>query len=253
MSPPPLASPLALPREEVHVWFVEPDAVTDEALLARFCGWLAPEEVKRRDRYMFDRSKREYLLTRALARSTLSRYAAVAPEAWSFTANAWGRPEIASREHAHLRFNLSNTFGLIACAVAWAREVGVDVEDPSRHGATVAIADRFFSPLEVEALRRLPEEAQRDRFFDYWTLKEAYIKARGMGLAIPLDQFSFLLEEAAPIRLVGAPELGDDGASWQFEKLELTRRHRTALAIRRGDDRPLRVVVREAALGDGRW
>ncbi len=122
-------------------------------------------------------------------------------------------------------------------------EIGVDVEDTERKSETVGVADRFFSPREVAALHALPEAAQRGRFFDYWTLKEAYIKARGMGLAIPLDQFSFLLDGAPPIRIAFDPRLGDDAATWQFERFTLTARHRTAVAIRRtGAD--LRVVVR---------
>ena len=84
--------------------------------------------------------------------------------------------------------------------------MGVDVEDTERSGETVEIADQFFSPLEAAALRALPADRQRARFFDYWTLKEAYIKARGMGLAIPLEQFSFLLDDwPAPIRVAFDP------------------------------------------------
>jgi 4'-phosphopantetheinyl transferase len=236
---------LPLPVDEIHVWYVLPDAIVEPALLARYEALLTARERVRRDRYMFDRNRREYLFTRALVRTTLSRYAAVAPEAWTFHENAWGRPAIDDPEHAWLRFNLSNTRGLIACIVSRGRDVGVDVEDTDRAGETVAIADRFFSPREVASLRALPDASRRSRFFDYWTLKEAYIKARGMGLAIPLDQFSFLLDEAPPVRVAFDPELGDDHATWQFEQLTLTARHRTAAAIRRGAGPDLRLVVRE--------
>jgi 4'-phosphopantetheinyl transferase len=236
---------LDLPEGEVHLWYVLPDTVDDPALLAAYDVLLAPAERTRRDRYMFERNRREYLMTRALVRGTLSRYAKVPPEAWTFRDNAWGRPEIGLSEHAWLRFNLSNTRGLIACVVARELEIGVDVEDTERQGQTVAIADRFFSPREVASLRALPARSQRDRFFDYWTLKEAYIKARGMGLAIPLDQFSFLLDEAPPIRIAFAPELDDDPSAWQFEQFVLSPRHETAAAVRRGQGRDVRFVVRE--------
>jgi 4'-phosphopantetheinyl transferase len=238
---------LALPAGEVHLWYVRPDAIEDAALLAAYDRLLTPAERARRDRYRFDRNKCEYLLTRALVRATLSRYAPVAPEAWTFRENQWGRPEIdgPGPDHAWLSFNLSNTRGLIACVVAHPREIGVDVEDTERAGATVSIADRFFSPRECAALRALPEAARRDRFFDYWTLKEAYIKARGMGLAIPLHQFSFLLDEAPPIRIALEPELGDDASGWQFEQFALTPQHKTAVAVRRGHGGTARFVVRE--------
>lgn len=236
-------SPRALPEEEVHLFYLLPDEITDARLLGAYEGLLSDEERARRDRYKFDHSKREYLLTRALVRTTLSRYAPVPPAAWTFAHNQWGCPRVADPALAWLRFNLSNTRGLITCAVARDRDVGVDVEDTERSSETVGIADRFFSPLEVEALGALPPGAQRGRFFDYWTLKEAYIKARGMGLAIPLDQFSFLLDAGPRVGITFDPALADDASTWQFEQLTLTARHRTALAVRRGRGPDLRLVV----------
>jgi 4'-phosphopantetheinyl transferase len=233
-----------LPDDEVHLWYLLTEQVTDPALLTAYEALLTPEERARRDRYRFEHSRREYLLTRALVRTTLSRYAPVAPAAWRFSANEYGRPEIEAEAHRALRFNLSNTQGLIACVVTRGREVGVDVEDTERSGETVSIADSFFSPSEVAALRALPPELRRSRFFDYWTLKEAYIKARGMGLSIPLDQFSFLLRPQAPIGIAFDPRLGDDAATWQFERFALSPRHRTAVAVRRGSGPDLRFVVR---------
>ncbi|MFT3765982.1 MAG: 4'-phosphopantetheinyl transferase superfamily protein [Minicystis sp.] len=240
----PRAAPIPLPHDEVHFFYLRDGDVADARLVAAYEALLSPDERARRARYRFEHSRREYLLTRALVRVTLSRYAPVAPAAWTFGQNEYGRPAIDRAEHAWLRFNLSNTRGLVALAVARDRDVGVDVEDTTRPGETVAIADRFFSPSEVAALRALSEGAQRDRFFDYWTLKEAYIKARGMGLAIPLDQFSFLLEAGRPIRIAFDPRLGDDEAAWQFEQLSISPEHRTAVAVRRGYGPDLRVVVK---------
>src|SRR5690606_33310169 len=100
-----------------------------------------------------------------------------------------------------LVFNLSHTDGLIACAVSRGREVGVDVEWLDRRGGDIDVADRFFSRYEVQALYAQPPERRRDRFFRYWTLKESYIKARGMGLALPLDRFSFELDRGGAITI----------------------------------------------------
>jgi 4'-phosphopantetheinyl transferase len=219
--------------------------VEDERLLASYLDLMSPEEHVRQRRYRFEKSRREFLLTRALVRTTLSRYAPVDPTAWTFRANAHGRPEIASpAQTPPLRFNLSNTEGMITCLVALDREIGCDVELVDRPGETVQIAEHFFSPLEVAALRTLPDAEQRDRFFDYWTLKESYIKARGMGLAIPLDQFSFLLDEGRPVRIAFDPRLPDDPSSWQFEQLRPSPRHFVAVAIRRGQEPDLALVVR---------
>ena len=239
---------LALPRDEVHLWLLDPGLWDAGALTARLRGWLSPDEAARMDRYVFPRHRWEYLATRALCRAALSRYAPVEPAAWRFRSNPWGRPEVASPAHSWLRFNLSNAEGLLACLVARDREVGVDLEDTTRSVDTLATSAHVFSAAELAALRREAAGAQRARFFHYWTLKEAYIKARGMGLAIPLDRFAFDLD--APdnvVRVALDPSLGDDAPSWQFARLRPTPRHQLALALRRGADADLRVVIHAAA------
>ncbi len=233
-----------IPRGEAHLYFALEDQIREPALLAAYEALLTPEERARKQRYYFEKNRHEFLLTRALVRTVLSRYAPVRPAAWAFSANEWGCPAIATPEGAGLRFNLSNTKGLVCCLVAQDRDVGIDVEDVAREGDTVSIADRFFSPTEVAELHALPEERQRSRFFDYWTLKEAYIKARGMGLAIPLDQFSFLLAPGSPIGIAFDPRLPDDPASWQFEQIRPTTAHLISLAIRRRNEANLRLIVR---------
>lgn len=240
------ASPSVLPPDEVHVFCTWLDGLDEPALLAAYGELMTPEERARNARYMFERSRREHLVGRALVRTTLSRYADVAPSAWRFVEGERGRPEIEGPAGAPpLRFNLSHTTGLVAVAVTTALDVGVDVEDAARQRTTVEIADRFFSPREVEALRALPAAEQRERFFTYWTLKEAYIKAVGLGLAIPLHHFSFLLAPEEPVRIAFAPELDDDATGWQFARSRPSSRHHLAVAVRRGARPDLRLVVRD--------
>ncbi|WP_437323065.1 4'-phosphopantetheinyl transferase family protein [Sorangium sp. So ce381] len=236
-----------------HLWYVFCDAARDEALLAAYHRLMAPDEAAQQARFLFAENRHEYLLTRALVRTVLSKYANVAPEAWSFVRNEFGRPQIAGPPGVPpIRFNLSNTRGLIACLVALDRDVGVDVEDTERASSAVDIADRFFSPGEVRALRALPPERQRARFFEYWTLKESYIKARGMGLAIPLDQFSFHLDDGPAIGISFDPRLGDDRSAWQFALYQPSARHTMAAAIRSGGGPPLSIELRETVpLRDG--
>ncbi len=103
----------------------------------------------------------------------------------------------------------------------------------------IEIAGRFFAPAEAAALRVLPSEEQQQRFFDYWTLKESYIKARGMGLSIPLESFAFDLEDPARIRVRIKPGLQDDAERWLFWCLRLGRGYLMALcAEHRGAERP---------------
>lgn len=230
---------LQLPPNVAHLWVVDPDAIEDWYLLAAYHTVMAPDEAQQQARYRFAAGRKEYLVTRALVRSVLSAYAPVLPKDWKFVRNKHGRPEVSGPPGApKFRFNLSNTRGLIVCLVAKDRELGVDVEDTHRPGETVAIADRFFSPFESAELIRQPVQRQRDRFFDYWTLKEAYIKARGMGLAIPLDHFSYHLEDPAAIRISFDPQLPDNPSRWQFSLRSLGERHRIATAIERRPGEP---------------
>src|SRR5262249_34435137 len=154
-----------------------------------------------RDRFHFPSGRRDYLVTRALVRLALSRYAAVPPERWRFTKGRYGRPEIAEPLITpRLRFNVSHTVGMVACLITVERDVGVDVETTARAGRPLEIADRYFSPAESRTLRRLPGAEQRDRFFEYWTLKESFIKAMGVGISMGLKTFSFD-PDANPIRI----------------------------------------------------
>ncbi|MDC0707026.1 4'-phosphopantetheinyl transferase superfamily protein [Stigmatella sp. ncwal1] len=232
---------LKLPPDEVHVWIVEPERITDPGLQESYRALLDPAEREKQQRFYFERHRIQYLVSHALVRLTLSRYAPVAPEAWAFSANQYGRPEIRGDEKQWLRFNLSHTDGMALCAVARDVDVGADVEDSERRGETVEIADSFFAPAEVASLRALPTSGQRERFFDYWTLKEAYIKARGMGLSLPLEQFAFELSQGRPPRISFDPRLVDEPSVWQFVQFRPSKRHAAALAVRRPMDAPLSV------------
>ena len=174
----------------------------------------------------------------------LSRFADVAPAEWPLAIDAHGRPYLALRppETPDLRFNLSHTPGLVACAVTIGREVGLDVEHIGRSLVHDNIPERFFSAREVADLRARPAAEQRVVFFDYWTLKESYIKARGLGLALPLGQFSFICAAGQAPTIEFAPELHDDPSSWQFAQFWPTTEHRMAVAVRRtGGDLPIEV------------
>ncbi|ADO71799.1 4'-phosphopantetheinyl transferase family protein [Stigmatella aurantiaca] len=232
---------LKLPPDEVHVWIVEPERITEPGLLESYRALLDPGERDKQQRFYFERHRLQYLVSHALVRLTLSRYAPVAPEAWSFSANQYGRPEIRGEEKPWLRFNLSHTDGMALCAVARDVDVGADVEDTERRGETVEIADSFFAPAEVASLRALPVSGQRERFFDYWTLKEAYIKARGMGLSLPLDQFAFEVSQGLSTRISFDPRLVDEPSQWQFVRFRPSQRHAAALAVRRPSEAPLTV------------
>ena len=237
-----------MPEREAHLWIVRPDRARDPDLINSYDKLLSKDERKTRDRFRFPKDRELCVLARALVRTVLSRYADVTADAWRFVNNEHGRPEVHEpRSERSLKFNLSHTKGLVVCVVARDREVGVDVEDQERRGKLLEVAERFFSPSEATALRRLPKAEQLDRFFFYWTLKESYIKARGKGLAIPLSQFSFELDErrGEGIRISFVPELDDDPERWQFTALSFGRQHRIAVGVERKEQDTVRFIVRE--------
>jgi 4'-phosphopantetheinyl transferase len=216
---------------EVHVWGIDPQQVDDAALLRRYESILSPDEHERRLRLRLERLRHDYLVAHALLRVSLSRYADVAPRDWTFRRSRHGRPEISGPRGAPpLRFNLSHTDGFVACAVTKGRAVGVDVEDRSRSLRFTDVAKRFFAPVEADALDALPEEERRAGFFRLWTLKEAYIKALGLGLAMSLESFWFQFD-ANGVPSVSFADPGADPRRWRFFLFRPTDRHILALAI----------------------
>jgi len=221
-----------LPPDIIHLWFAFPDEISDEQMLSRYEQLLTEEERTQQQRFYFARHRHQYLITRALIRSTLSCYADVAPCDWRFSRNAYGKPEIMpGLTDMPMRFNLSHTDGLVLCGVVLHHDLGVDVEYRDRKNAALNIAEHYFSAREVDDLFRLPSGEQRNRFFDYWTLKEAYIKAKGMGLSLPLDQFSFHIDGNRPPGISFDDRLADNPQHWRFWRIKASEQHVAAVAV----------------------
>jgi 4'-phosphopantetheinyl transferase len=234
-----MRTPAAEPVD-VELSLARPEALDDPARREDALALLTDAERERVGRFHFERDRRLHLAARALLRRSLSRWSEVPPAEWRFEADARGRPEIAA-PRSPLRFNVSHTRGLALVGVTVDRDVGVDVEGVPA-AVPLDVVDRCFSPGERAALHAAPPGARPARFAELWTLKEAYVKARGAGLALPLDAFAFGLD---PPRLL----LGDDPSAWQLELLTPTAVHRAALCAR--DRRPIRVGVRWDDLSRG--
>lgn len=231
----------------IDLWLTRYDAIRDEDTLARLWRLLSEAERQRRQRFRFADDRLRYLVTRAMVRTVLSHYAEVAPADWRFSANAHGRPEIApdQRDAARgLRFNLSHTRGLIALGVSRDRMLGVDVEHLERPAAP-GLAEHYFAPSEIEALARTPPNQRDYRFYEYWTFKEAYIKARGMGLSIPLDRFSFHYPHADTVRIDIDPALGDPAQRWSFWQFRPAGGYLLAICAERLEGVAPRLALRE--------
>jgi 4'-phosphopantetheinyl transferase len=238
---PPMVDRALLDR--VHVFTVQLDRPDVLRHLDGLRALLDEDERGREQRLIRPGDRALFVAAHALVRQQLSRVVSFDPRDWRFVANGHGRPEIANLPpHApRIRFNLSHTAGLAACAITGDREVGVDVEHLGR-ALTHDVAARFFAPREVADLEKLPPGDRGRVFFDYWTLKEAYIKARGLGLALPLRHFAFVLRPPAPPRVTFDDAIDDEPGSWQFVQASPTPAHRLALAVRRtGADLPVTI------------
>lgn len=229
----------ALGPSDVHLWLAFCADAEDHRLHQRYRALMTPEEQDRGDRFYFEEDRARYRVTRALVRSVLSRYAPIEPADWRFEATSYGQPLIANPEPQaqSLSFNLTHTSDLVVLAVAHQRAVGVDSENISR-GALLDVAERFFAPSECEELRALPAKYHTHRFFELWTLKESYIKARGMGLSIPLHKFAFDLREHGKVSLSTMPELKDPAERWALRLLWATPEHPIALCVDRMQRQP---------------
>ena len=182
--------------QQIDLWCAFPEQIADGALLLEFRCLLTEHEREREHQMHFARDRRRYLVTRALVRIVLSKYApSVVPHEWAFTSNRYGKPDIANPapQAANLTFNITHSGQLIVVGVARGIALGVDTENVRVRRAPLDIADDYFTSDEVVNLRAQSAEIQQRRFFEYWTLKESYIKARGMGLSIPLDHIGFRL------------------------------------------------------------
>lgn len=230
---------------DIDIWLAFHEEISDPRLLSRYRELMSEDERRRESGFRFDRDRKCHVVTRALVRTVLSRYAAIAPADWAFSANAYGRPRIANHhEDAEgLDFNVSHTRGLIAMAVSRHRELGIDVENVGTPHASPDLADQILSREELEAFSGVPEDRRQRRFLEYWTLKESYIKARGQGLSIPLDGFSVGHLHPCRERMRVDPALDDDAGRWAFWQFDVARDHLLALCAARSGTRSPTVAI----------
>ncbi len=212
---------------EVHFWTVD-DIPVDASMFSI----LSAEEREKYARISAPRIKQQYLQTRLALRHILSLYHhSNLPAHWQFVKNAYGRPALSGNDFAlGLDFNIAHTRGMLVLGFARAGDLGVDVEYTQRQARAIALAERYFSPTEVQQLLCLAPEQQKARFFDLWTLKEAYIKACGMGLALPLASFSYRFS-ASGVAIDFSAQRNDDAKRWQFWQLNLSPHHQGAIAF----------------------
>lgn len=220
---------------EVHLWSLTTMTFSEADLAKHAERVLSPEERQRAERFAFAKDRRSYITAHWLLRQVLSAYVSMPPDAWEFARAPHGKPFLAGlNAELGLFFNLSHTTGMVACAVTRMGEVGVDVETvrPRDH---LNLARRYFAPLEVSQMESLSPEDQQEVFFRFWTLKEAYIKAQGLGLAMDLASFGFPEVQADQINIEFAEGSEDSPNDWSFFRHEPDPHHKIAVAVRRAE------------------
>ncbi len=212
----PVLHPPSLTNGEVHVWRIALEV--SNPFLLRLREILADDERRRADRFHFEKDRRHFTAARGALRVLLAGYLARRPEEVRFSYGNYGKPRLA--HESDLRFNLTHSHGLALLAVTRGREIGVDVEHlREMEGDGEPLAERFFSPREAAVLRSLPTRLRREAFFRCWTSKEAYIKAHGMGLSLPLDQFDVSLHPDEPAALLATRHDPQEAQRWSLKSL----------------------------------
>lgn len=225
----PAPADLTLAADEVHIW--RATLAQPAAAVYRLQQTLDAGEIQRAGRFHFERDRRDFVVARGILRDILGRYLGAASDRLRFRYNAHGKPALeALPGQETFCFNISHTAGLALFAVA-RTEVGVDIEE-IRNGVEYAAAARpFFSPQEIAVLDSLPHEMQVSAFFACWVRKEAYVKARGVGLAQPLDQFAVSLLAGAPTGLLYARDDAGVDRRWRLQALDAGQGYAAALAV----------------------
>lgn len=202
----------------MHVWRAALDARAAE--VEALFGTLSPEERERAERLRFEKDRRHFIVARGTLRALLGRVLRAEPAGLSFVYEAYGKPALSrveGRESIH--FNVSHSGGLALYALARDRRVGLDVERVRADFAPEQIAEQFFSEDEVRRLRALPAALRAEGFFNCWTRKEAYIKARGEGLSFPLERFAVSLSPHEPARLLSVGGSTREAERWSLRRL----------------------------------
>lgn len=217
-------------ENEVHVWRASLETASDSRAALQRC--LSPDEVQRANTFYFEKDRQHWIVAHGILRTLLGIYLHVDPTEIQFATNEYGKPSIVSPASGiDLYFNLAHSGDLALYAFSIGREVGVDVEYMRTGIDYEELAHHYFSPYENEQLQTLPISVREEAFFSCWSRKEAYIKARGKGLSLPLDQFDVSLIPGKPALLLASREDAEATAHWMLHALYPGPRYAGALVV----------------------
>jgi len=225
-----LATHLTLPDDEVHLWCIDLAAVAPAE--KRWQKILSPDERARAARFHFERDRQHFTATRALLRTILASYVGSEPADIVFRYSEKEKPSLGSPASHHLEFNVSHSGTAALLAFARERALGVDIEIIRDDFDPAALAHRFFSKHEQSQLAALDPSEKYSGFFRCWTRKEAYIKAVGTGLSLPLDQFDVSLRPGGEHALLATRPNASEAAEWSLREVPVDDGYLGALCVR---------------------
>jgi 4'-phosphopantetheinyl transferase len=232
----------SIASDEVRAYVAHVDLFARDAdALARAVAWMTPEELARFDRFRHDQDRRMFALGRSMARTLVGRELGTAPDDWRWREGPHGRPEIAW-PGTDLHFNVSHSAGLVVCALGRGRELGVDLENLNRHPPDSALVARYCSRSEAADVAAQGDR-WRERFLVYWTLKEAYLKARGLGISVQLADISFALDGEGEAAIAFHNSLAGTDDRWRFHLQRHAPHHLIAVAASAATNGTPRVSV----------
>jgi len=223
-------APEGLQKDEIHVWHVLTSLKPDQ--MDKLAASLSSDELGRAERFRFAKDRARYVIGRGVLRALLADYLGATAKDVRFRYSEKGKPELMPAPgRPGIQFNLAHSGDLVVYGFVKERRVGIDVEEVRFDFRTDEIAERFFSDAEREALRKLPESQRHAGFFRCWTRKEAYLKATGDGLSMPLCDFDVSLAADQPARLLATRPAASEAAKWQMQNLDFGPQYAAALIV----------------------
>ncbi|MGM0402599.1 MAG: 4'-phosphopantetheinyl transferase family protein [Thermodesulfobacteriota bacterium] len=217
----------------VDIWRARTDLAADR--ISVLFNLLSADEQSRAERFLYPVHRGRYIAARGILRQILGAYLGIGPQKIRFSTCSHGKPRLENPLHrCGLRFNLSHSHGIAMYAVAENRDVGIDVEYLGRPCRELQIARRFFAPEEAEAIASLSEKNRRKAFFVCWTRKEALLKAKGVGLSIPLDRFAVSVRPEDPPALLHTAWNEKDRLQWRLFTVDPGPDYVASLAVEKG-------------------
>ena len=228
-----IEAPRQLAADQVHLWRVDLQAIAGEE--PQWAAILSPDEQARAARFHFQEHRRYFTASRAILRHVLSAYLGSDPKNVAFVYSSKNKPALGGAHAGALAFNVSHSGDIALLAIARSRPVGVDIELIRHNFDTAAIAARFFSDAEQKQLAALPPDQRHDAFFRCWTRKEAYIKALGEGLSLPLSQFDVSLTPDDGNALLATRPDALEARRWSLREVRVKPGYAAALCVQGTD------------------